>query len=78
MHLRNRHLADESSYCLCYLTSARGGTKYTVDYCMAHGVKVCNLALGDLSSDCFSRRKRGLTGAGSRRCAKEARAFCFL
>lgn len=53
MHLRNRHLADESAYCLCYLTSARGGTKYTVDYCMAHGVKVCNLALGDLSSDCF-------------------------
>ena len=53
MHLRNRHLADASAYCLCYLTSSHGGTKYTVDYCRAHGVKVCNLALGDFVPDHF-------------------------
>ena len=46
MHRRNRHLANASSVCVCYLTKQRGGTKYTVGYCRAHGVKVINLAAG--------------------------------
>ncbi|MEY8574690.1 SLOG family protein [Oscillospiraceae bacterium 21-37] len=29
MHRRNRHLVDNSSVCVCYLTQCRGGTAYT-------------------------------------------------
>ena len=32
MFKRNRHLVDNSSVCICYLTSNHGGTAYTVQY----------------------------------------------
>ena len=32
MFKRNRHLVDNSSVCICYLTSDHGGTAYTVRY----------------------------------------------
>ena len=41
---RNRHLADNSSVCICYLTEVRGGTAYTVDYAAKKGLKIINLA----------------------------------
>ena len=44
MFKRNRHLVDHSSACICYLTSDRGGTAYTVDYALSKGVRVISLA----------------------------------
>ena len=32
MHKRNRHLVDNSSSCVCYLTTEKDGTAYTVHY----------------------------------------------
>lgn len=32
MQKRNRHLVDNSSLCICYLTKETGGTAYTVRY----------------------------------------------
>ena len=32
MQVRNRHLVDHSSMCICYLTKENGGTAYTVKY----------------------------------------------
>ena len=32
MQKRNRHLVDNSSICICYLTKPTGGTAYTVNY----------------------------------------------
>ncbi|MBD5162381.1 MAG: DUF1273 domain-containing protein [Oscillibacter sp.] len=32
MHKRNRHLVDNSSVCICYLTRNSGGTAYTAHY----------------------------------------------
>lgn len=43
MHRRNRHLVDQSSLCICYLTRPTGGTAYTVDYARARGLEVVNL-----------------------------------
>lgn len=45
MHKRNRHLVDNSSVCVCYLTKGRGGTAYTVDYAKRQGLEIINLAL---------------------------------
>lgn len=44
MQKRNRHLAEHSSLCICYLTKQSGGTKYTVDYASKSGCKIHNLA----------------------------------
>jgi len=44
MHKRNRHLVDNSSTCIAYLTESKGGTAYTVDYAAKHGVTVFNIA----------------------------------
>ena len=44
MHKRNRHLVDNSSICICYLTDKTGGTAYTVGYAKSAGVHVINLA----------------------------------
>ena len=46
MHKRNRHLVDNSEVCICYMTAAKGGTAYTVDYARQKGLHVINLALG--------------------------------
>lgn len=44
MYKRNRHLADNSSACIAYLTENKGGTAYTVDYAIKHGLIVVNIA----------------------------------
>lgn len=44
MHKRNRHLVDNSSACIAYLTESTGGTAYTVDYATKHGLTVFNIA----------------------------------
>ncbi len=43
MHKRNRHLVDNSSVCVCYLTESTGGTAYTVDYARKNQLTVINL-----------------------------------
>lgn len=43
MHKRNRHLVDNSSVCVCYLTESSGGTAYTVDYARKNNLTVINL-----------------------------------
>jgi len=44
MHRRNRHLVDNSSACICYLTEMTGGTAYTVSYARKRGLEVINIA----------------------------------
>ena len=44
MHKRNRHLVDNSSVCVSYMTKSTGGTAYTVDYARKSHVRVINLA----------------------------------
>ncbi len=44
MLTRNRHLVDNSSVCICYLTERSGGTAYTVEYALKKGLKTINLA----------------------------------
>ena len=43
MFQRNRHLVDNSSVCICYLTKDSGGTAYTVNYAKEQGIEVINL-----------------------------------
>ena len=43
---RNRHLVDNSSFCICYLTHNRGGTYYTYNYANEKGLTVINIANG--------------------------------
>ena len=42
---RNRYMVDNSSRCICYLTTkrGRGGTVYTVKYAMKAGVRLIYL-----------------------------------
>ena len=49
MHERNRWMADNSSVCIAYLTSKRGGTAYTYNYALKNGLRVINLATGEES-----------------------------
>lgn len=44
MHKRNRHLVENSSVGICYLTQRTGGTAYTVNYALNKGLKVENIA----------------------------------
>lgn len=44
MHKRNRHLVDNSSVCICYLTESTGGTAYTVNYAKEKGLMTINVA----------------------------------
>lgn len=44
MHRRNRHLVDNSSACICYLTEMYGGTAYTVHYARDQGLEIINIA----------------------------------
>ncbi len=41
---RNKHLVDNSNYCICYKTKSNGGTAYTVDYAISKGLTVINIA----------------------------------
>lgn len=45
MHKRNRHLVDNSSVCICYLTKQHGGTAYTVDYARKQNIAIINVAV---------------------------------
>lgn len=44
MFKRNRHLVDNSSLCIAYLTGNTGGTAYTVDYARSKGLIIRNVA----------------------------------
>lgn len=44
MFKRNRHLVDNSSVCVCFLTESKGGTAYTVDYARKKGLVIMNIA----------------------------------
>lgn len=44
MFKRNRALVDSSKKCICYLTSWRGGTAYTVKYADKCNLDILNLA----------------------------------
>lgn len=44
MHIRNRHMVDNSSVCICYKTRDTGGTAYTVKYARANRLKVINVS----------------------------------
>ena len=44
MHVRNRYMVDNSSYCICYLTENKGGTFYTVNYARKKNLQIVNLA----------------------------------
>ena len=44
MQKRNRHLVDNSSVCICYLTKPTGGTAYTVNYARHCGLRILNVA----------------------------------
>ena len=44
MQKRNRHLVDNSTLCISYLTGETGGTAYTVNYARSKGLKILNLA----------------------------------
>lgn len=44
MCARNRYLVDHADCCIAYLTRASGGTLYTVNYALASGIPVFNLA----------------------------------
>ena len=41
---RNRHLAENSSLCICCLTKQTGGTAYTVRLARKNGLKIWNIA----------------------------------
>lgn len=45
LHLRNRFMADNSSHCIFYLTSMRGGTAYTVRYALEKNLEMHNIML---------------------------------
>ena len=43
MHKRNRHLVDNSSVCVCYLSENTGGTAYTVSYAESKSLLIINI-----------------------------------
>lgn len=45
MHKRNRHLIDNSSTCVCYLSKPTGGTAYTVEYARKKGLRIINILI---------------------------------
>lgn len=45
MLVRNRHMVDRSSLCLCYLNRPKGGTMSTVAYACQSNVTIVNIAM---------------------------------
>ena len=43
MFKRNKHLVDNSKYCICYLTKKTGGTAFTVNYAFEKGLVIYNI-----------------------------------
>lgn len=44
MFERNRHLVNESGYCVAFLEKQTGGTAYTFNYAKEQGLRIFNLA----------------------------------
>jgi len=44
MYKRNRHMAEQSAWCVCYMDRVTGGTAYAVSYAQSVGVRIINLA----------------------------------
>lgn len=44
MFKRNKHLVDNSQYCICYKTKEIGGTAFTVNYAKINGLSIYNIA----------------------------------
>lgn len=44
MQVRNRHMVNNSSLCVAYLTKNGGGSAYTVDYARKCGLQIINIA----------------------------------
>ena len=47
MQARNRHLVDNSKYCICYLEHMRGGTYNTVKYAQKNSKKTIYIKHGE-------------------------------
>ncbi len=45
MQKRNRYMADNSSHCIFYMTSPRGGTAYTVKYAIEKDLELHNIMI---------------------------------
>lgn len=45
MLVRNRHMVDHSSLCLCFMVEPKGGTVSTVAYAAKQGLPIINLAM---------------------------------
>lgn len=43
MFIRNRHLVDNSKYCICYLVDEHSGTAYTVNYAQNKGLAIIRI-----------------------------------
>lgn len=43
MQKRNRHMVDNSRYCICYLTKPTGGTANTVSYAKSKGSNIISI-----------------------------------
>ncbi len=48
MMVRNRHMVDRSSLCVCYLYKPKGGTMATVAYAASKGLTLLNLTFADV------------------------------
>ena len=48
MMVRNRHMVDRSSCCVCYLNQANGGTMSTVSYALEKDLLMLNTAMPDV------------------------------
>lgn len=44
MYIRNEHLVNNSSVCICYKTKSKGGTAFTVNYAKEKGLQIINVA----------------------------------
>ena len=51
MIVRNRHMVDRSSLCVCWLKHTKGGTLSTVDHALDQGLRVLNLAMPEACAD---------------------------
>ncbi len=47
MQVRNQHMVNRSSMCVCYLKKMKGGTVSTVAYAMQQHVPIFNIAIED-------------------------------
>lgn len=48
MFKRNKHLVDNSKYCICYMKKETGGTAFTVNYALEKGLVIYNIYKHDI------------------------------